>query len=827
MRLFSQLKPWQNVLVILALISFLAVPAWLLVLYLDLFPKSYGLELDPRREIITRYVFDKKASGSEALSLAAKENRNLGEKNIPQYPMEQYYENIIEQYEIDESFQSAESIYNENLNIREDRELNELSSRESGSSQAPVLGDKQSEIIGDMRDMEILRRFDDSSISGEDQKGFQDKQADKVAKNFDNSEIETFINNDKLNNMMRDPKTMRVYSPNKFFTSPIPDTKKVNSDNDLKGLKLLVGKDKYYRFEIVRFNLISKNRININDFKVYVTRDKYIIPNVGGRSDAILKYRDNMIYGSTALGYNPSPGKYKIVVKSKSDPNWEGMEEEFELVWRTVPKSQKGFSIVNMEYTVPFKYLNFLGPDGKVGKYHNLAEWMKYMDADAFWMLVAQTTGWDNSITDERPWVKGGFDNLELVGPLMESNDIQLGAYVMSYFTPANGKKRAGYDPSLGYDSRENKLEDSLHISLNCEKRFQDILTAVKSFQANPYVDYIGLDFIRTGRADGYEMGPLVVDDLNIPTPQGYARYSYTEKVKWFANLIENKKDANAISKWRWWRAHKVASIVNRLITEGQISKPMWVFTLGWKHGQQHGQDPYMFYDAGVLFDAVMLYEASIAQFNNMMIHWPNYMRYSGNNMVIGNSADVRLLDGRSDHPAIEYAYRSKRGYREIYREGQGLAKGIFMHDLSRALWSSKRGLTTLEWALVHGTMTSDYRHELGMIPYQGQVSFNPDEKTGIIEIENKSDEVIRDLEINFVPTAAWASVKDNVPHRFGLAPGEKKVFQFQATVRSEYRNKKPVFGYYLEHHQYRRSFFYTVNNLNELEPYWFAYHQP
>ena len=276
------------------------------------------------------------------------------------------------------------------------------------------------------------------------------------------------------------------------------------------------------------------------------------------------------------------------------------------------------------------------------------------------------------------------------------------------------GKKKAKYEPSLGYTSVGDRLEDSLHISLACEQRFQDMLKVAKSFEKNPYVDYIGLDFIRTGRADGYEMGPQVIAEMNIRVPQGYKQYTHRNKVKWFAQQIEVKKDPVIIRKWRWWRATKTAGIANRLITEGQLSKPLWVFTLGWEHGKQHGQDPYMMFDAGVMVDAVMLYEASEKQFRNLMVQWNNYMRNHQNNIIIGNSSDIRLLESTTRNTASEYVYRQKKGYRKIYRNS--LAKGVFLHDLSRALWSSKRGLKTLEWAVVNGHTTSAFRQESGMI---------------------------------------------------------------------------------------------------------------
>ena len=379
------------------------------------------------------------------------------------------------------------------------------------------------------------------------------------------------------------------------------------------------------------------------------------------------------------------------------------------------------------------------------------------------------------------------------------------------------GKKKAKYDPSLGYSSHRG-LEDSLHISLNSEQRLNDIVEVVKSFDKNPYVSFIGLDFIRTGRADGYEMGPAFIDDMNVRVPNYYFKMSYVDKIKWFSKRVENQKNRRIIMKWRWWKAHKVATIVNTIIKKAHLKKPFWIFTLGWEHGKQHGQDPYMFFDAGVFIDAVMLYEAKLKQFQNMMIQWPNYMRDHRNNIVIGNASDVRLLDGLSHNPAIEYLYRTKRGYKEIYRNSY--AKGIFLHDISRALWSSKRGVDVEDWAVIHGHATSIYRHDLGLIPYKGELSFNKDKQTGLIKFVNKSGKQINNISFKIVKSKHWRSLSYQGTNTFSLRPHEAKVISFKAIPHSKYKYKEILLGAYLKHPAYRKFFFFTHRSKRDLKPF-------
>ena len=817
------MKTKLKAIIILSVLGVLLFPAVkLLFILVDIFPQSYNLEIENYDNVISRYTFDKAAVDENPMhSLSSRQA--LGKRDLERQPLDDFYDEMMKQYKIEEDFVDVDEIYTRSLKLKDVRELNEIRSIITENVVTPVLGERDKDIIGDLSKLKVLHNFDDTGIDKID-KEISGTPSDQVANDLDaqgkEQIVDSYVNKKYLKGYRRQPSSLRIFNENKFYTSPVPDNSKLNSDSSLNRLKLMMGKNQYYCFEIVRFNLIAKDEININDLKVYVVRGEYIFPNVGGKNDIFFKYRNDKIVSSAALGYNPPPGPYQIVVKSRSNPDWKGVSANFRLLRRKVPKLKEGFSVVNMEYTVPLKNISVKGLKGW-GHYREIANWVEYMGADAFWMLVAQTTGWDGNITPKRPWVQGGFKNLELLAPIMKEKNIQVGAYIMSYFSPGNGKKKAGYDPSLGYTASGNKLQDTYHISLNCEKRFQDILKVARAFEANPQVDYIGMDFIRTGRADGYEMGPLVVEDMNIPVPSQYHQYSYIDKVKWFANKVEDQRNRNIISKWRWWRATKTASIINRLVTEGNLTKPVWCFTLGWEHGKQHGQDPYMMFDAGAMIDAVMLYEATENQFKNMMIQWKNYMRDNKNNVIVGNASDVRLLTSTTRNPPADFMYRQVRGYRDIYR--QGLAKGIFFHDISRALWSSKRGIDIKEWAIVNGHSISKYRQELGLIPYSAEIKFSPDKENGKIKIKNHTDQIIPGLELSFVETGNWTSVKDKGNYLITLFPRQTLEIPFRAVIKPKRKATDTILGYLITHKHYPKYFFFTQRAKVDYEKYMLA----
>ncbi len=455
-------------ILVLVGIGVLLVPVIrLLFVYLDIYPKAYSLEIGQYNNVVTRYVYDKDADVTNILEGLADGRRKIGEIAEKDYSLDDYYASMLREYQLADEAESKSG--SGNLRLKENQELGEASTSVQSSRLKPVLGTRDKEIIGSLAGMKVIHKYD----------GTRNDLAEAPKK-----DEETFDNRATRENKpeegamestghRRDVSELRVYPENRFYTSPIPVSSRSNADDDLAQLKVVMSKAHYFRFEVIKLNLISKRPVNIQDLRIYVTRDNYIFPNIGGENDSFFKYRDQTIYASVCLGYNPPPGVYRLMVKSRSNPKWEGVSENFTLLNRRVPPLQKGFSVVNFEYTVPVKNMEVLGPTGKTGNYSELANWMKFMDQDAFWMLVCQTTGWNPEINKENPWVRGGWDNMNLLAPLMKSNGIQVGAYIMCYFTPGNGRALVGYDSSLSYNPTENYLEESRFISLGSEARLR------------------------------------------------------------------------------------------------------------------------------------------------------------------------------------------------------------------------------------------------------------------------------------------------------------------------------------------------------------------
>ena len=475
---------------------------------------------------------------------------------------------------------------------------------------------------------------------------------------------------------------------------------------------------------------------------------------------SIKVFKDGRFHGSADIEFNipffPESGKERF--KAVYLPGWNAYEGEYEiklfygdkriqtdekitflLKRKQTPLLEGGISIVDLEMNESIKKKSFIYPEGFVADYSAIPRWVQEMNADALWILSGETTTFQWPASHSKPWDAGPLENLYLLKKIAGQYDIDIGAYIMCFYVPGNYGVPDRYNAGIGYNKENDSLYYSRHISLSSEQRVLDIIELAKQFQDDEQIQYIGFDFIRTGRADGYELGPIVVRETNIITPRDWNSYSSQEKIKWFAKKVEVEKDPLVIEKWQWWRAHKVAGIIKRIIEEAGITKPVWVYTLGWNHGKEHGQDPVMFFDAGVTIDAVMLYEANRQQFARLLEHWNSYIRAGQGNIIIGNCIDYRLLDSDSLSPPDELYRRNIEGYRNILRDG--FASGIFLHDMSRAFWGRRGNHTVMEYAqsfissvqnlkndlqrldlIVDGSLDDVIMDESGTIEYSGHI---------------------------------------------------------------------------------------------------------
>ncbi len=460
----------------------------------------------------------------------------------------------------------------------------------------------------------------------------------------------------------------------------------------------------------------------------------------------VFKNTMNSYYGVYLHPFGGPLGKYDAVLYIQTKNGAYAYKTEFSMKGRPSPKPKETKKILVMEYNADLSSKKIPSLDGGTTSYEGIYDWTRYMKCDIFWILAGQTTGWHNSVNKNNPWMSATIKNAEILAASTNRKDVQFGTYIMAYSAPGGGDKKAGYDASITYNTATKSLGRSRHISLGSEDRLNDIIDLLHRYDKNPNVSYLGLDFIRTGRHDGYELVDEMVAFTGVYTPKNWSKMSKDARMVWLARMRFSSREINM--KWRWFRAQKVANIVKK-IKESGVKKPLWVFTLGWDHGQEHGQDPYMFFDAGVDYDAIMIYEANRAQHKTMLKQWPAYLA-GEYNVIVGNMVDNRLQDG-SRRAEIEYMkrlYETESLYNRTSR-----IRGIFFFDMARMMWSKNRGRTGVkEWANINASVVSRIEEKYSENPVSLNIALHEKNRTGVLTITNITHRNLNDMAI--VPIA-------------------------------------------------------------------------
>jgi hypothetical protein len=530
----------------------------------------------------------------------------------------------------------------------------------------------------------------------------------------------------------------------------------------LKTPRVVLSKREIYHFEILNVYLYDISELNGDLFSMRIYKDGSVHPSAGGICDIPFSpERDKngqIVYRAVYLpDWNEEDGQYEIQLYygDRACSFYDTLT--FILKRRVPPDIKKGFCVVDLEMNGSIKERIFESPDGNRADYRALLQWAKYMQSDAVWILAGETTSFQPWTRRSHHWDAGPLQNLHLLKKEAHEYGLAIGAYIMSFYVPGVHGVPGRYEPAIGYNSEKEYLYKSKHISLFSETRIQDIIELASVFEKDPEIGFIGLDFIRTGRADGYELAPAVVKDTNISVPPGWEELSKDEKIKWFAMKIEVERDPLILEKWRWWRAHRVAEIVQRVIKEAQISKPLFVYTLGWNHGKEHGQDPVMFFDAGVSIDAVMLYEANSEQFKRLLQHWKKYIKEGQGNIIVGNCIDQNLLDSPYNSPPDELLRRNIEGYRNIINNG--FASGLFLHDLARGFWGRRGGYSLHDYANAFLSSVFSLKKDLQVIDLRvdvevDEIIINGTERIevlGHIYLKNNGTDPIRMIRLSSV----------------------------------------------------------------------------
>ncbi len=484
----------------------------------------------------------------------------------------------------------------------------------------------------------------------------------------------------------------------------------------------------FLRYELVPFE-VTINHEEIGSFPdmhatVEVFQDGKPVTLVDGRTKLSLKkdVPHGKFIGNWPIPYNPPVGTYvaEVVVTS---PTWE-TAKDFESAFTIPPLRPNGmpagYAALTMEGGKRLIGGAVPALDGSDSlRAANALDWAKFMGADTYCFLMAQTSAWDHFSPRDFPFNRGDMEVGRKYAKAAHAVGLKFGAYMTTFKVMGDAWNQVPYQFALGYDPDSDEVVQDRFISVEDPKRRQDVIGFLKEMDQDPNVDMVGLDYIRTGDA-GYEMVDEFVNDMNVPGPDNFWSLSKEERIHWLAKTVETgrKKDSPVVALFDWWRAHKVATIVRGILEEAKISKPVFTFTLGWKMGHEHGQDPAMLIDAGIGYNQIMLYQSDRSTLASMKTQWPEYLARGNGMFAPGEMVDFNWVQKSVDPPGPQELYN-----REVDILHQWFPVnaqiGMFWHDLYRIVYGVKGPYSAMEWTVAGGKAFTMLRQTEGLSPLE------------------------------------------------------------------------------------------------------------
>ena len=455
-------------------------------------------------------------------------------------------------------------------------------------------------------------------------------------------------------------------------------------NESMRVVRLAAGRADYLHYDLVDIRLSARDRVLDAEFarappRVVVRRDGAEVTTVAGiREVTLARAGPGLWTARWPVPWNAPAGDYVPVLLGREDLADRLRVASFRVGRRAPAPLPPGFVALTLESVAPLAAMRVTGPDGTVKDWRGMLDWAQWIGADAFWVLGGQTPG----PREGQVWVETNLETLHEAAKECRARGLKFGVYAMYSLTMSNTTKIPGYE--YGLEIKNAAPVVTRAVSIREPRRLDDVVGLLKPFADDPNVDFIGVDYIRNALG-GYELvDDFVAEMPGLTLPEQWGRLSRAERMTWLARKKIVRKDAAFIDAWQWWRARRVALIVEELKRRLGGKKPLWAFTLTWDKGWHHGQDPVMMNDAGVDYDALMFYEADKPQYDAMLKAWHAYVRHGDVQLIPGNIFDWGLHQKDPSGPA-EFSRRLSRAVAEVYADGP--AQAVFFHDAGRLLY--------------------------------------------------------------------------------------------------------------------------------------------
>ncbi len=603
-------------------------------------------------------------------------------------------------------------------------------------------------------------------------------------------------------------RSVKVLGPNDLLEArptPVrPDLQFLSNQVSLR-----VSKPAYWRYEFVEFSVDgpvagldpSKHPV----LELRVTRHGIEFKGMPGRERALLTWDPDREQwrGTWPVPWNPPLGEMQgeLLRPDMSAPErrlWSGPG-----LWLTVRHDEQGpplatvlfrlrgkrpadlplgFSVVTLE-PGGVNYNKFPGVDGEAPSWQRLLDWTRFMHADAFFHGGLQTQVYANTKPEDFPWEGIHSRMIDLISGEAQAQGIPYGAYLITFLVGGEFQ-RAGYNFTLAYDLGSDRVVPIRFVSMSDARRQRHVVEALRRLDSIEGVRYIGMDYVRCD-VGGLEFVDQFLSDLGIEIPADLRASSVDERRRWLGRIIALRLDRSVDQLWNWWRAHRVSLVLRDILQEADVHKPVWVFSLGWQQGHQHGQDPRMLIDAGINFNAPMFYEADPEQYSAMLKDWQSYLKDTGGSLVFGQPVDsVLLRDRRGNNGPQEHVQRQADTLEALGPHTSRL--GFFWHDIHRATVGGRGPESLREWAIAGATSFSLLREHVGVLPISlrvGEPIVDGLATHVTVTVRNISAAPIARAKVEWV----WTSGVDDMEPRLSviknLLPGESRDLTYTATL--------------------------------------------
>ncbi len=520
----------------------------------------------------------------------------------------------------------------------------------------------------------------------------------------------------------------------------------------------LMPKGSFLRYEMVPFEL----KVSSMNYRRFVNSHAYVEVLMNGKPVTLVdghtrvelrkEAEGRKFSGNWPVPFNPRPGTYlaQLVLVDPDRSNPRVFQSAFTIPPLRPSGLDPGYAVLTMEGGKQLirGAIPSLDASGTMSPAHAI-DWTKFMGANVFCNLVGDTSIWERFYPQDFPFNREEMENGRKYAQAAHAAGIKYAAYMTTFKVEGDGWHQAPYQFSLGYDLSTDQVIQTRFISLDDPKRQQDILDFLQTMNKDSNVDFVGLDYVRTGFA-GYELVDEFVKDLNMNLPEGFDTMAEPDRIHWLAHTVERNTDPQVVALFEWWRAHKVAMVLKNVLDQAKMTKPVFTFTLGWEMGHQHGQDPAMLVDAGINFNHIMLYEGDRSTIEDMKRHWPGYLSREGGMYVPGEEVDFNMVQKSLDPPAPEELYNREV---ETFNLWYGLNAnlGMFWHDLYRLIWGVRGPYSRMEWAISGGKAFTTLRQEEGLLPVEVSLTAPKEASLGAevpltVDIHNPTANTIKGL---------------------------------------------------------------------------------